>query len=185
MIYETKRFLLKPFIKEDISEDYLSWFSSPEVTKHNSHGLGSFVKDDAEKYLENNPDNIIFGIWAKRETDVLKLKKSIHIGNISLQSINQTNKSAEMAIVMGNTDYWRMGYATEALSILIDHGFKKMNMHRIWTGTAATNIGMQRVAQKLGFKKEGELKSGVWLNGKYENVISYGLLFGEWMNKEK
>jgi len=171
MRYKTKRLLLEPFMKWDITKEYLKWFSDVSVTEFNSHGLGSYIKEDAEKYLNENKDNIIFAV---------KLRNNIHIGNISLQSINQLNRSAEFACVFGETKYWGKGYATEALNQLLYHGFQKMNLHRIWTGTAHSNLGMRNVAIKLGMKSEGIFRDGVWLNGKYEDVYSYGILANEW-----
>jgi [ribosomal protein S5]-alanine N-acetyltransferase len=196
MIYETKRLILSPFEKKDITDEYLSWFHSPLVTKYNTHGLGKMNHEDAEKYLDDNPDNIIFGVWIKYDSALPKDQKEQynsmvrtlsredfavkHIGNISLQSINNLNRSAEFACVFGETEYWGKGYATESLKVLIDHGFKRMNLNRIWTGTAATNIGMRGVARKLGMAEEGIFKEGVFLDGKYQDVHVYGLLKSYW-----
>lgn len=183
MIYKTKRIELHPFTKDNITQEYLDWFQDPIVTLFNSHGLGSYIRKDAEQWLEDSKNDIIFGIWAKDKTLTLKFDTLQHIGNISLQSISNINRSAELAIIIGNTDYWGNGYATEALTTLIDHGFKRMNLHRIWSGTAAPNLGMRKVFDKLGFIEEGIFVDGVYLNGRYEDVHVFGLLKDEWIYK--
>jgi RimJ/RimL family protein N-acetyltransferase len=177
MIYKTKRLTLFPFETKDITDKYLGWFQDVEVCRYNTHGLGSYIREDAEKYLEENKQNIIFAVYHTEDNK--------HIGNISLQSINWVNRSAEFACVFGEKEYWGQSYATEALRVLIDHGFKKMNLHRIWTGTAAPNIGMRKVAEKLDMIEEGIFHDGTYLNGKYEDVHCFGLLKCEWMNKDK
>jgi RimJ/RimL family protein N-acetyltransferase len=88
-----------------------------------------------------------------------------------------------MAIVIGEKDFWGAGYATEALTALYDHGFNRMNLHRIFTGTASTNKGMQCVAQKLGMKQEGVFREAVFLSGTYVDVLEYGILSHEWKNR--
>ena len=177
MIYDTKRLVLNPFTKKQITDEYLNWFNNPIVTRFNSHGLGSYIKQDAEKYLENSKDDIIFAVYEK--------DKYIHIGNISLQRINYINRSAEFACVFGKTEYWGKGYATESLKVLFEHGFNKLNLHRIWSGTAAPNIGMQKVFEKLGMMEEGKFFDGAWLNGQYHDIICYGLLAEEWRDNKK
>ena len=50
----------------------------------------------------------------------------------------------------------------EAGSLLIDHGFNKLNLHRIHCGTSSENYAMQKLALKLGMSKEGE-KRGFYI----------------------
>jgi RimJ/RimL family protein N-acetyltransferase len=104
----------------------------------------------------------------------------IHIGNITLQRINWIYRSAEMAIVIGEKGFWRLGFATEALTKLYDHGFDRMNLHRIWSGTAATNKGMIRTFEKLGMAHEGTFMDAMFLQGKYVDVVEYGIIKDNW-----
>lgn len=39
---------------------------------------------------------------------------------------------------------------------------------------------MQKVAEGLGFKKEGVRREMIFKKGKYNDVIEYGLLCSEW-----
>jgi RimJ/RimL family protein N-acetyltransferase len=164
-IYETGRFILVPFIDYikafESKSNYCQWMYDQEVTKYNSHGLFEIIVWAI--IVEGNKDS-------KEHTGV------IHIGNISLQSFNWINRSAEFAIVIGEKEYWGKGYATEALKILIEHGFYKLNLHRIWSGTASTNQGMIRVFKKLGMTYEGADKHGVFLDNEYVDVIRYAIL---------
>ena len=79
---------------------------------------------------------------------------------------------------MGEPDYWGKGYGYKASKKIIEHGFGKLNLHRCWTGTASTNIGMQKLAVKLGFNAEGVFEDGMFLNGSYENIFVYGMING-------
>ena len=199
-LYETNRFYVRPFQKEDMTEQYRQWFHDPDVTKHNSHGLFPYTKEQMAKFLaqlESSDDLvwavIVKGKFSKRTPEQLfgfpmvdshtgkLIECKHHIGNITLQRINWLYRSAEFACVFGEKDYWGRGYGTEAAKMIFNHGFKRLNLHRIWTGTASTNIGMQKIAEKLGMKKEGVFKEAMFLNGEYVDIIEYGILAKDWI----
>lgn len=179
IIYETKGLTLVPFLEVDLQKsNYYDWWTDQEVTKHNSHGLFPMNREGEEAWrrkIENN-EIIVWGVLIKGTDEHGYQDEFKHIGNISLQSINWINRSAEFAIVIGEKDYWGKGFASEALELLINHGFQKLNLHRIWSGTAATNKGMLRVFEKLGMVREGIFKDGVFLNGKYVDVHCYAII---------
>ncbi len=188
-IYETERLYVKSFTKEDMEGNYKNWWTDADVTKHNSHGLFPYTKAQMEAFLARleSSDDIVWAVIAKKGKPILMKYEfnpnQIHIGNITLQNINWIYRSAEFAVVIGEKEYWSKGYTTEAAQLLISHGFGRLNLHRIWTGTAATNIGMQHVAIKLGMTHEGTFRQAMFLNGGYVDIIEYGILKEEWKNE--
>ena len=192
-LYETNRFYVRPFQKEDMTEQYRQWFHDPDVTKHNSHGLFPYTKEQMAKFLAQleSSDNLVWAVMAKPEEKGRGFPKyekhglyyldGLHIGNITLQQINWIYRSAEFACVFGKKNYWGKGYGTEAAKMIFNHGFKRLNLHRIWTGTASTNIGMQKIAGKLGMKKEGVFKEAMFLNGEWIDIVEYGILAKDWV----
>ncbi len=52
--------------------------------------------------------------------------------------------------------YWRQGYAVEAARASLEHGFRAFGMDRIIANMAHDHIGSQRVAERIGMKKEKE-----------------------------
>lgn len=183
IIYETERILLTPFswaLIQETESRYVKWFYDKDVTKYNSHGLFPYGKERMEKYLdmcESGKEDIVWAIVDKEKYE--------HIGNISLQRINWIYRSAEFAILIGEKDYWGHGIGLEALMILFHHGFDKLNLHRIWTGTANPNEGMKKLARKLGMGLEGTFKDGIFLDGKYEHIYCYSILEEEWRKTNK
>ena len=159
-----------------IESNYRLWLNNPIVTAKNSHGLFSFnCKKDAIKLLKDK-SYLIWSIIYNSNNKMLP----IHIGNVSLQNINLINRSAEIACVIGEVEYWGNGFMTWACENIIEHGFLKLGLNRIWSGTAATNKGMRAVFQKLRFKVEGQFREGMFLDGKFEDVFAYGLLNSDW-----
>ena len=77
-------------------------------------------------------------------------------------------------------DDWGKGYATEAARLMINHAFSELGLQRLYFGTAENNMGMQRVGEKLGFKKAGTMRRAIYKNGKFLDIYSYDLLVEEW-----
>lgn len=156
----------KKYLSNAVS-NYHEWFADPLVTKHNSHGLFPMSEAEMEGFFESIDNNevIVFAIEVDEK----------HIGNVSLQRIDYINSSAEIAIVLGEPDYWGQGYGYKACAFAVKHAMEKLNIHRVWSGTSAENIGMQRVFEKLRFEREGIFKNGMFNNGKYIDVYEYGL----------
>lgn len=72
------------------------------------------------------------------------------------------------------------GYTTEAVGLVVDYLFEKRRVERIESVTDIENLPSQRVLEKNGFKKEGELRKRSFNRGKYRNEYIYGLLKEEW-----
>jgi len=168
---EGENIYLRNLELNDLSNNYLSWLNDQKASLQNSHALFPYTINQIKAYIESTFQNrnlIVLAIVVK--------EKNIHIGNISLQNINWINRNAEYAILLGNKNYWRKGIAFEASELIIRHGFNNLNLHRIYCGTTSENIGMNKLANKLNMKKEGIRCDAFYKNGKYIDIIEYGLL---------
>jgi RimJ/RimL family protein N-acetyltransferase len=73
------------------------------------------------------------------------------------------------------------GFATEATRLLLDHLFTtKEEIERIESVTDVANVPSQRVLEKNGFKREGELRKRAFNRGQYRNEYMYSVLREEW-----
>ncbi len=173
MRLESDRVLLRELDIKDAYGNYPAWLNDKEVCRYNSHGDIPYTSEMAKEYIEfvnNSNKHCVFAVIDK--------KKDLHIGNISLQNINKKNNSAEYAILIGEKDYWGEGYGYEASKLLLDFGFGTLKLHRIYCGTPVTNKAMQKLAIKLGFKKEGIAKDAFFKDKKYYDVVLYRLING-------
>lgn len=171
---------LTPLTKEDITDEYVSWLNDPEVCSENSHAVFPNTHEKTLAYiksLNNGKDEAAFAIRWK--------KNNVHIGNASVQKINRINRSAELAILIGNKKYWNKGVGNEVYKLLIDYGFNRLNLNRISSGQTVTNTGMIRVCEKQGMKKEGTLRQALYKNGRYVDAVIYSILKKEYKKNSK
>lgn len=155
-------------LDDDLS-NYLNWFNDQTVNEFNTHGVFPMDLQSLKNYITSLDQRILhLSVFVKAE--------SKHIGNLSLQSIDLINRNAEFAIIMGEKDYWNKGYAYQASKLIIDHGFNKLNLYRVYCGTSELNLGMQKLALKLGMAEEGRRKGALAYNGRYVDLIEYGIV---------
>jgi len=182
-LYGNKEIYVRPFKESDIKEPYTNWFHDPEVTRFNSHGLFPYTEKQKIDFINTLDSNVVWAIMIRRKligSAFGHYEHHLHIGNVALQSIDWINRSAEFAIVIGHTDSWRKGVCCTVANWLFDHGFNKLGLNRIWSGTAAVNHGMIKSFKKLGMTEEGRFRQGTYLAGDYYDVLSYGILKGEY-----
>lgn len=191
MIYQNDKMRIVPFERsKHMTEEYRSWFNDPEATKYNSHGLFPYTPGAMlhfVKTVEDGSDSKI--VWAI-EIISPEIRMPVpgkeswttsgwkHIGNCSLDRINWINRSAEFTIVLGRER--GKGYGKQACMWMLDHAFLKLNMNRVWTGTAEINVGMRRVCESVGMELEGTFHDGMFLNGKFVNIVMYGITRHTW-----
>jgi RimJ/RimL family protein N-acetyltransferase len=107
------------------------------------------------------------------------------IGNTSLFDFDWINRCAEIGIFIGAKEYWSQGYGTEAMQLMLKHGFEDYGLNRIYLRVYSNNPRGQACYSKAGFKKEGVLRQAVFRNGQFIDVIMMGILSSEWFEKER
>jgi ribosomal-protein-alanine N-acetyltransferase len=165
--------MLRMLNENDITGNYARWLNDPEITLYNSHGRFPMTIDKLRDFVKSaytSNTSLVLAVCDK--------KTSTHIGNISLQAFSWVDRSAEIAFLLGEKDYWGKGVMLEAGKLIIQHGFEALNLHRIHCGTSSDNMGMQKLAEKLGMQKEGVRKDAMFKNGKYCDIVEYGIIAG-------
>lgn len=166
-----ERLYLRGLVESDADGAYPGWFNSAEVCQGNSHHVFPYARESAREYIRNSMqrrDCLILAIVIK--------EGDRHVGNVALQQIHPINRSAEFSILIGEQGTWGSGVGFEAASLLFEHGFTALNLHRIECGTLASNTRMQKLALRLGMKEEGRRRGASFKNGVYEDIVEYGLL---------
>lgn len=100
-------------------------------------------------------------------------------GEIRLQAIRWFNRRAEISIFIAE-DFRGKGLGKAAVSALIHHAFTMMNLHRLEVEVYEYNRAGNALFRHFGFLEEGRLREARYFDGKYWDIIRYGLLRGEY-----
>jgi len=72
------------------------------------------------------------------------------------------------------------GYATEAVTLIVDHLFLNHDIIRIQAETHPENTPAQKVLEKNGFTREATIRKNTFSGGTWRDTALYSLLREEW-----
>jgi len=147
VIINTERFQLKSLTTENVTEQYLSWFSgSEEVVEYIAYAKTNADINKLRQYVkerEDREDVLFLGIF----TD-----SGQHIGNIKYEPINLKDKSATMGILIGDQEWRGKGVATEVIKDSSKYLKENYNIKYIDLGVNKDNIAAVSAYKKMKFK---------------------------------
>jgi ribosomal-protein-alanine N-acetyltransferase len=148
--------------------------SFPEIDKYNTLGI---PKDMEETKTIVNPmiaDNLADEIT--NYTLVIENKENnMFIGLLGLKLWGKKHRRGEVWYKILPV-HWNLGYATEALSAILVHGFDTLKLHRIQAGCAVNNIASIRVLDKVGMIREGRSRQTLPLKTGWSDNFEYAIL---------
>ena len=164
------RIYLSPRNSEDV-EIFTEWLDDFETTDFlGKSGLLTTLNEERE-YLENNTPEASFAI--------VTLENNKIIGTVSLEKINHINRCATLGIFIGNKKFRSKGYGTEAIKLILEYGFKYLNLQNIKLDLMEFNGRALKCYQKCGFKEYGRRRKCKYIDGKYYDSISMDILAEE------
>jgi ribosomal-protein-alanine N-acetyltransferase len=169
---ETERLILRRMGKDDAPEMFF-FRSDSSVMKYIGREPAKTMKD-AEGFIEkietgiNDNSAIMWGITLKENSKKM-------IGTICFWNIQKENYRAEIGFLL-HPEHWRKGIMKEAINLVLDYGFNKMNLHSIEGRIHPDNIASSSVLESTGFKKEGFLKEDFYFRGEFLDTIIYSRL---------
>lgn len=129
----------------------------------------------SETYEKKWVENAIFNSKDVRLAICLS-KNDKYIGNVYMTDLDETNRSCQSHILIGDKEYWGQGYAKEALLKAIEYMFNERNINRIQAVVLESNKQSLRMHQKCGYKVEGLLRKSVFKSGQYQNQYILSIL---------
>jgi ribosomal-protein-alanine N-acetyltransferase len=74
---------------------------------------------------------------------------------------------------------WRQGVMAEVLPVVLDHGFRAFDLHRIEALVTPGNVGSAALLERHGFVLEGTLRDHAFWKGRYWDQWLYARLAGD------
>lgn len=82
--------------------------------------------------------------------------------------------------VLGPTAERRQGFGSEAVGLLVTHLFRASERVRVGATCDVENEPSWRLLERLGFRREGTLRSALFHHGRWHDVAVYGVTRAEW-----
>jgi RimJ/RimL family protein N-acetyltransferase len=104
------------------------------------------------------------------------------IGEVSLIWRSLPDQQAEVGYII-HPDMQGQGYATEAAGALLDFGFVKADLHRIYARCDARNDRSLGVMRRLGMRQEAYLREHTFHKGRWADEQVGAILVHEWSER--
>ena len=152
-------------------EKFTEWMNDFKVTDYTGRS-GQVVTLSGEKeWLENSAKD-----KENRNFNIIELSSNKLVGTIGLEHFNWICRSVVLGIFIGDEDYRNKGYGREAINLLLEYGFKYLNLHSIRLDLLDINERAHKCYLKCGFKDTGKSREEIFLNGKYYDELHMDIL---------
>jgi ribosomal-protein-alanine N-acetyltransferase len=175
----TGRMLLRPIISSD-AQALLDIYADAEVGRYNAwKPLESL--EDARKKVQRFTDQfrrkerIRWGLVLKGTDRV--------IGDVAFVRLEARGYRGEIGFNLAKA-HWRKGLMLEAVTAVIEYGFREMGLNRIEGYVLPENVASTALLKKLGFQCEGLLRQAGYMDGRHVDVNLFALLFEEHFGAE-
>jgi [ribosomal protein S5]-alanine N-acetyltransferase len=175
---ETSRLILRRMQASDAGALF-EVLADDEVTRYYDDETFTDVSQAGEqiKAWENGFSNrrcLRWGITMKGEPEI--------IGTCGYYGLHAWHRRASIGYELKRS-CWRQGFMTEALAVLIDLGFREMDLNRIDAVVMPANTASIKLLEKLGFHNEGLLKEYEnWGPKGFADLCMLALLRSSWKN---
>lgn len=179
MIYG-ERIRLRASERSDLQQ-FAAWLNDPEVRQGLAH-YRPFSMVEEERWFENMLERP-----ADEHPMVIEVQDEGNwqaIGNCGLMLFDWRIRMAEAGIFIGEKRLWDQGYGSEAMVLLVRHGFETLNLNRISLRVYETNLRAIRSYEKVGFIHEGRLRQAEYQEGRYLDVLLMSVLRSDWQGSK-
>lgn len=142
------------------------WSRAPMAGRDEAEGL---IVEIDEGFAQREKLNWII---AGRDDDMA-------IGTCTVFHFDVRHRYAEIGYAL-RSDLWGQGLAREAVTLVLDWGFRTLELHRIEADIDPRNAASRELLRRLGFASEGVLRQRFFVGDVATDSEIFGLLAEDW-----
>jgi RimJ/RimL family protein N-acetyltransferase len=104
------------------------------------------------------------------------------IGTCTLFRIDPRHRHAEIGYAL-RSDHWGRGIAGEAVALVLDWAFRRLDLQRVEADIDPRNDGSRQLLARLGFSSEGVMRQRFFVGDEATDSEIFGLLAADWRNR--
>jgi putative hydrolase of HD superfamily len=176
-----KTIILRDWLEDDV-EIYGKWLAPGRAwQKLDGPYYPTATAEEIPLIVEKLRGKITESNWQTPRTRMVIARDDRMIGQVSRYWISEETDWCAVGIVIYDEKLWGQGIGYEALGLWCDYLFHELTRFvrldlRTWSG----NLGMMRLALKLGFAEEARFRMARIVEGRYYDGMGYGVLRSEW-----
>jgi diamine N-acetyltransferase len=171
MTLKGKKNSLRALEPEDL--EFLYQIENDESFWEISHTQKPFSRYMLKQYLESAHLDIYETKQLRFIIEETATKKQV--GMIDLFDYNPQHKRAGVGILI-HPDFQKKGFASEALSLLINYSFSHLQLHQLYANITSDNMQSISLFKKHNFFKVGLKKDWILSKGKFKDEVLFQLI---------
>lgn len=167
-----ERVRLRPVTEADVPVYAQAFVDDPDLGRILGHAR-DWTEDDVRAHLVRMEQRRADG--GAVELAIVDPATDEFCGSILLHSVEWRHERVEVG-------FWlvpaarRRGLVSSAVRLVVDWAFDELDLGRIDLTTTAENVPPQRLAERLGFTREGVLRGHELERGRRVDIVVFGLL---------
>lgn len=170
---------LRPLEPDDASLEYAGWLNDGETNRFLETGHFPSTRASVAEFIaaHSGRSDVVFLAIVLQDGDR-------HVGNVKLGPIDWVHRRAELGILIGDRDARGRGIGTEATTLVLEHAFGRLNLHRVALGVVADNLPAVRSYEKAGFSVEGTFRQAIQRHGRFVDLLRMAILADEFRARQ-
>ncbi len=175
----SKRLILRRLRDADLGV-FCGYRSDPEVTRYQD--WTEFPEEAGARFFAEQAmlHPAIPGTWFQMAIELAETTELI--GDCGLKTMEDEPRHVEIGYTL-NPAHQGKGYATEAITRLIDYVFSDLRKHRVTAMANVQNTASVRLMERVGMRREGVLMQSFWCKGAWADEYLYAVLEHEWSER--
>ncbi len=170
VVLEGSTVRLRPVSPADYPVLY-DWYQDPELVapfdRYSSESYAAFVA--SLEQADGDPASLAprFAVERRAERDL--------VGVVGFYRAHPVLEYVDVWYVLGVRGARGHGAGSESVGLVADHLFRTTTVERVGAVCDVGNVPSYRLLERLGFRREGTLRSALFHHGRWHDVHVYGL----------
>lgn len=166
-----KHIYLRALEPEDL--EFVYAIENDETVWEISNTQTPYSKFLIKQYLEQAHKDIF---EVKQLRLVISSYNNETLGLIDIFDFDFSNGRAGVGLLIKDTENRAKGFGSEALKLLVNYSFKKLQLHQLYCNISEENTASIKLFENEGFKQVGLKKDWNFVEGHYKNEYLYQLI---------
>ena len=168
---------LRRMVIEDALTIY-KWRTSKDVAINFPSG-GDISINDHTDWMDHTLNNENSYYW------IVTGDNGVSVGVIWLENVSVVHRHAEFGFYLGDMKQRNTGLMAEAEYLLLDAAFNRLQLKKVYCESLEYNRRVLSQHKRFGFKEDGRLRSHVFKNDCFHDVVVMSILDTEFEEKHK
>ncbi len=167
-IFEGRIARIRAIHNEKDFDKVWQWMNDPEVTQ-------TLLTNSPISYAAEKEYFSKVGLDPTRKNFAIEDKATGEfIGQMDINKIDLIHRYGTTGAVIGNKDFWRKGYGSDAKMLVLNYAFNTLNLKNVFSEVTAFNKRSLGSLKKTGYEVAGRYPNAIFRNGQwYDKVFLY------------